>query len=131
MATVNPVSREGAVRRVVLIDLDWRDADLLPELLRHPELSVRLVLGPSADDPGVRVAELCGVPRTLEIADLTREIFDLALVGESSPRRSQFSTLFAALGTRVISPHAFVDSMRGFERRQPDLPSARPSRTRC
>ncbi len=117
MAMVNPVNREIALRRVVLADFDWNDADLLPELLRHPGISVRLMAGVQADDPGVRVAELCGVPRTLELADLTRELFDVALVGEHSPRRAHIENLMHALGTPMITPQSFLGSLRGFERR--------------
>jgi len=51
----------GASRRVVLIDFDWQDADLLPVLCKRPELSIRLVAGSADDDPGLRVAELCGL----------------------------------------------------------------------
>lgn len=117
MAMVNPVNREIALRRVVLADFDWSDADLLPELLRHPGISVRLMAGVQADDPGVRVAELCGVPRTLELADLTRELFDVALVGERSPRRADLEHLMNALGTPMITPQSFLGTLRGFERR--------------
>lgn len=117
MAMVNPINREIALRRVVLADFDWSDADLLPELLRHPGISVRLMAGVQADDPGVRVAELCGVPLTLELADLTRELFDVALVGEHSPRRADLENLMNALGTPMITPQSFLGSLRGFERR--------------
>ena len=117
MAMVNPVNREIVLRRVVLADFDWNDADLLPELLRHPGISVRLMAGVQADDPGVRVAELCGVPRTLELADLTRELFDVALVGERSPRRAHLESLMHALGTPMITPQTFLGTLRGFERR--------------
>jgi len=94
--------------RVVLVDLDWPDADLLPALMQRPEVSVRLVAGDGAHDPGVRVAEMCGLPRTLDLADLTREIFDVALVGESSSRRTQLESLLLALGTRCQTPQEFL-----------------------
>jgi hypothetical protein len=68
---------------------------------------VRLVAGESEDNAGLRVAELCGLPRTLELADLTREIFDLALLGRHSGRRSQVERLLTALGTPVASPQTF------------------------
>jgi hypothetical protein len=118
MATLNFTPHEHGVRRLVLIDFDWMDADLIPELLRHPGLSVRLMAGACADDPGMRVAELCGVPRTLELGDLTRELFDIALVGEESARRAHVSHLFQALGTPVVSPQVFLGGVRGFERRR-------------
>ncbi|MBP8136994.1 MAG: hypothetical protein KAY61_02220 [Candidatus Eisenbacteria bacterium] len=95
-------------RRVVLIDFDWQDADLLPELLKRPGISVRLVAGERVHDPGVRVAELCGLPRTLDLADLTREIFDLAIVGERSSRRTQLESLLLALGTPCQTPQEFM-----------------------
>ncbi len=118
MATLDSIVHDGDLKRIVLIDFDWADADLMPELLRHPGLSVRLVAGASADDAGVRVAELCGVPRTLELADLTRETFDLALVGDASPRRAHVLGLVHAFGTPVLSPHTFLGGLRGFERRR-------------
>lgn len=107
-------------RRVVLIDFDWQDADLLPELLKRPGVSVRLVAGERIHDPGVRVAELCGIPRTLDLADLTREIFDLAIVGERSSRRTQLESLLFALGTPCQSPQEF---MRGDDDQETDSPT--------
>ncbi|HTR97577.1 MAG TPA: hypothetical protein VMH61_06700 [Candidatus Acidoferrales bacterium] len=95
-------------RRVVLIDFDWQDADLMPQLLRRPGVSVRLVAGEDGQDAGVRVAELCGLPRTLDLADLTREIFDLALIGERSSRRTQLESLLLALGTPCQTPGEFL-----------------------
>jgi hypothetical protein len=108
MATLTTESVHPMPRRVVLIDFDWQDADLLPELLRQPDVSVRLVAGERTHDPGVRVAELCGLPRTLDLADLTREIFDLALVGERSSRRTQLESLLLALGTPSQTPQEFL-----------------------
>ncbi|HYM80804.1 MAG TPA: hypothetical protein VEY91_05260 [Candidatus Limnocylindria bacterium] len=98
----------GAPRRVVLVDFDWQDADLLPQLLQQPGFSVRLVAGERSDDAGVRLAELCGLPRTVDLADLTREIFDLALVSERSARRTQIEGLLLALGTPSVSPQSFL-----------------------
>src|SRR2546426_1374306 len=110
---------DGSPRRLVLIDFDWHDADLLLGLLREPGLSIRLVAGNGPEDPGVRIAVLCGLARTLELADLTREIFDVALVGEHSRRREPLDRLLRLLGTDVASPQAFV-RQRGAERRVPD-----------
>ncbi|HEY6866481.1 MAG TPA: hypothetical protein VI792_04435 [Candidatus Eisenbacteria bacterium] len=93
----------------MLIDFDWQDADLLPVLCRHPELSIRLVAGAQSDDPGLRVAELCGLPRTVDLGDLTREIFDLALVSERSARRTQVEGLLRVLGTRCVTPESFLN----------------------
>lgn len=101
-----PVS--AAPTRVVLVDLDWQDADLLSALASRPGVSVRLVAGERAQDPGLRVAELCGLPRTLDLADLTREIFDVALVGEGSSRRTQIESLLLALGTPCQTPQEFL-----------------------
>jgi hypothetical protein len=115
MATVaNPVV--GSQRRLVLIDFDWHDADLMPELLRQPGLSVRLVAGERPDDAGLRVAELCGLPRTVDLADLTREIFDLAVVGERSARRTQVEGLLLALGTPCASPHSLLSGENSIDR---------------
>jgi len=108
MASPPPTPQSGAERHLVLIDFDWEDADLVPELLRRPGIHVRLVAGESHDDAGIRVAALCGVPRTLDLADLTRDIFDLALVGERSTRRAQVERLLTALGTPVASPSSFL-----------------------
>jgi hypothetical protein len=108
MATQTSEHVHSMPRRVVLIDFDWPDADLMPELLRRPGVSVRLVAGERPEDPGLRVAELCGLPRTLDLADLTREIFDLALVGERSSRRTQLESLLLALGTPCQTPQDFL-----------------------
>jgi len=104
----NHLTEDADRRRLVLIDFDWTDADLLPELLRRPDVSVRLVAGERNDDAGLRVAELCGLPRTVDLADLTREIFDLALVGERSLRRTQIEGLLQALGTPCATPQTYL-----------------------
>jgi len=109
MALEMPIDSELSPRRLVLVDFDWSDADLLPRLLHHPGATVRLVAGAAAEEAGMRLAELCGLPRTLDIADLTREIFDVALVSERSPRRTQIEGLLLALGTPSLSPQAFLD----------------------
>lgn len=102
-------TQPGTARRVVLIDFDWQDADLLPLLCKRPELSIRLVAGAQNDDPGIKVAELCGLPRTIDLGDLTREIFDLALVSERSTRRTQIEGLLRVLGTPCVTPESFLD----------------------
>jgi len=130
MATAPRAPRNGARRRVVLVDLDWSEVDLVPELLRHPGLHVVRVGGEHADDPGMRVAELCGVPRTLDVADLTREHVEIALIGRASPRRTQLVGLLQAVGATVRAPHAYLEALRGHERREqpsPDLEDAPPS----
>jgi hypothetical protein len=108
MATSTAIPLTEIRRRVVLVDFDWQDADLIPELLAQPGISVRLVAGSNAEDAGVRLAELCGLPRTVDLADLTREIFDLALVSERSPRRTQIEGLLLALGTPSVTPQSFM-----------------------
>jgi hypothetical protein len=108
MATLSQDPAAPSVRRLLIIDFDWRDADWLPELFRSPGVSVRLVAGDGPQDPGVRVAELCGLPRTVDLADLTREIFDLALVGERSSRRTQLESLLVALGTPCMTPEEYL-----------------------
>ena len=107
-------------RRVVLIDFDWQDADLMSELLKRPTVSVRLVAGVRTQDPGVRVAEMCGLPRTLDLADLTREIFDLALISERSSRRTQLESLLFALGTPCQTPQEFLNG-NGHAPTRPDI----------
>ena len=126
MANPNTVTANGADRRLLLVDFDWQDADLMPELLQHPGVSVRLVAGAQYDDAGIRLAELCGLPRTVDLADLTREIFDLALVSERSPRRTQIEGLLLALGTPSISPQAFLSGEHGAAGAPPAV-SSRPA----
>src|SRR5262245_2923645 len=108
MATTSATPLNETRRRVVLVDFDWQDADLIPELLAQSAISVRLVAGSNVEDAGVRLAELCGLPRTVDLADLTREIFDLALVSERSPRRTQIEGLLLALGTPSLTPQLFM-----------------------
>jgi hypothetical protein len=107
MTLTEPVSNPP--QRLVLVDFDWADVDLLPELFSRPEIAIRLVAGESREDIGLRVAELCDLPRTIDLADLTREIFDVALVSERSPRRTQIEGLLLALGTPCMAPRAFVE----------------------
>jgi hypothetical protein len=121
MATMPRVMTESAQRRVVLIDFDWQDSDLLPALLRQPGLSVRLVAGERPDEAGLRMAEICSLPRTLDLADLTREIFDCALVSERSPRRTQIEGLLLALGTPCFSPRSFLDGQPPAEESTPAI----------
>mgnify|MGYP001348786129 CR=1 FL=1 len=108
MASHSHKTGAPAALRLLLADFDWHDADLIAELFERPGVSVRLVAGDGPQDPGVRVAELCGLPRTLDLADLTREIFDLALVGERSSRRTQLESLLVALGTPFVTPEEFL-----------------------
>jgi hypothetical protein len=53
------------------------------------------------------------VRSTTELADLTREIFDLAVVSERSPRRGPVERLLKALGTPFESPHRFLHAEPG------------------
>jgi len=108
MSAIPSTVLNGVQRRLVLVDFDWQDADIMPELLQQPGVSVRLVAGERPDNAGVRLAEVCGLPRTVDLADLTREIFDLALVSERSPRRTQIEGLLLALGTPSVSPQSFL-----------------------
>jgi hypothetical protein len=108
MATLPQEPAVPSVRRLLLIDFDWRDADWLPELFRSPGVSVRLVVGEGPQDPGVRLADMCGLPRTVDLADLTREIFDLAIVGERSSRRTQLESLLVALGTPCMTAEEYL-----------------------
>ena len=95
-------------RRLVLVDFDWDDAELVPALLRQAGLSVGLVAGQRPDDAGMRLAELCDLPRTLDLTDLTRELFALALVSGRSPRRAHVESLLRAMGTPSQTPQAFL-----------------------
>ena len=116
---MTPLDRPGgSPRRIVLIDFDWQDADHLPSLLRMPGVAIRLVAGTSTEDAGVRIASLCGLPRSVELADLTREIFDVALVSERSPRLEQLDRLLRALGTPIESPQQFLRNGHHEERRE-------------
>ena len=108
-------------RKLLLADFDWRDADLLTELFRRPGVSVRLVVGHGPQDAGWKLAEVCGLPRTLDLADLTREIFDLALVGERSSRRTQLESLLMALGTPCTTPEQFLSGTAGPEDSRPGV----------
>jgi hypothetical protein len=117
-------SPDAPPKRVVLVDFDWRDADFLPELLARPGLSVRLVAGPGSDGAGLKMAELCELPRTSDLADLTREIFDLAVVSDRSPRRTQIEGLLLALGTPCVSPESLL---RGADLAQAQTPAVEAS----
>jgi len=121
MATLPQDPASPTPRRLLLVDFDWRDADSLPELFRSPGVSVRLVAGDGPQDPGVRMAELCGLPRTLDLADLTREIFDLALVGERSSRRTQLESLLVALGTPCLTPEEYLRGTASSTPSQPGI----------
>ncbi len=113
MASHPHESLPPADRRLLLIDFDWQDADLISQLFQRPGVSVRLVAGDGPQDPGVRMADLCGLPRTVDLADLTREIFDVALVGERSSRRTQLESLLVALGTPCVTPEEFLHGSAG------------------
>ena len=122
MTTLPSAVTEGARRRIVLIDFDWQDADLLPGLLQKPGIAVRLVAGERTEDAGLRMAEVCGLPRTLDLADLTREIFDVALVSDRSPRLARVRSLLEALRTPCLSPHEFIASEEASAAAPPDPP---------
>jgi hypothetical protein len=69
------------------------------------------------------MAEMCGLPRTVDLADLTREIFDVALVGERSSRRTQLESLLVALGTPCLTPEEFLrGTTRGGSRPSVEAP---------
>jgi hypothetical protein len=117
--TQPPVTPTG--QKLLLVDFDWRDTDLLPELFRRAGVSVRLVVGHGPQDPGWKLAEVCGLPRTLDLADLTREIFDLALVGERSSRRTQLESLLLALGTPCTTLEQYLSGRSGPEDSRPGV----------
>ena len=86
MATQTQGTAAPAPRRLLLVDFDWKDADLIPELFREPGVSVRLVAGDGPQDPGVRVAELCGLPRTLDLVIARAE--GVLINSSSAPSRT-------------------------------------------
>jgi hypothetical protein len=87
---------------MVLVDLGWEDADAILREMGREDVEVRLVLGAGPDDPGVRVAGLLGVPHSTDLVDLTRELFDVAVIGAASPRRAALERLLASLGTEIL-----------------------------
>ncbi len=103
------MSSAAISQRIVLIDFDWQDADLVPRLLAEPGVLIRMVTGENAENAGMRLAEMCGLPHSADLGDLTREIFDVALVSDRSPRRVQVEGLLAALGTPCCSPSQFLE----------------------
>jgi hypothetical protein len=130
MTSLPSAVTEGARRRMVLIDFDWQDADLLPRLLQAPGVDLRLVAGERTEDAGLRLAEVCGLQRTLDLADLTREIFDVALVSERSLRRARVQNLLHALRTPCITPGEFLAQSAAAapaERQAPPAASAAPA----
>jgi hypothetical protein len=100
-------------RRLVLVDFDWDDAELVPALLRQPGVSVGLVAGQRPEDAGMRLAELCDLPRTFDLTDLTRQLFALALVSDRSPRRAHVESLLRAMGTPSQTPQGFLGQPAG------------------
>ncbi len=100
-------------RRVALIDFSWSDLDVVPDLLHTPGVSVSLVAGVSEHDAGVRFARMCGLRPSTDLEDLAREIVDVALIGDASPRRDALARLLQALGTRIESPAAFAARATG------------------
>jgi hypothetical protein len=94
--------------RVALVDLDWSDLDALAELVRAPGVSIRLVTGARADDPGVRLAELCELRHSTELGDLARERLDWALIGGNGSRRDGVERVLAVLGTPLEPIGEFV-----------------------
>jgi hypothetical protein len=90
------------------VDFDWDDAELVPALLRQPGHTVGLVAGQRPDDAGMRLAELCDLPRTFDLTDLTRQLFALALVSGRSPRRAHVESLLQAMGTPSQTPQGFL-----------------------
>jgi hypothetical protein len=99
-------------RRMALVDLGWDDADAILRGMGREDLEVRLVLGTGLDEPGVRVARLLGVPHSTDLVDLTRELFDVAVIGASSPRRAALERLIGSLGTEILE-HPSSPSVAG------------------
>ncbi|MGH7125445.1 MAG: hypothetical protein ACREFI_13805, partial [Stellaceae bacterium] len=112
MATIEVPARHGAARRLVAIDFDWGEADLLSELLRFPEIVIERVVGAHEDDPGFRAGAVCGVPRTLDLLGSAYARCDLALLGASSPRRGAVANFLAGLDLPVAEPRAFLQRLR-------------------
>jgi hypothetical protein len=107
--THEPVPPASAVRRVVLIDPSETEAGAIPAVTAMPGVHLCLVACDHPAAPGVRAAERAGVRVTLDLADLTRDVYDVALLGEHSPRRARLLGLMRALGTPVTTPHEFTD----------------------
>lgn len=97
-----------AVRRVVLVDLSPEDSSLVAQLLRLPGISVRLVAVPPESSVGIGAEVLAGVPFTRDLRDLTRQVFDLALMGSSSSRRAEIERILAINGTPLLPLEAFL-----------------------
>jgi hypothetical protein len=111
------------LHRVALVDFDWSDVDLIPELLKVPELEVRRVAGRSERDPGIRIAALCGVPHTLDLGELARDGLHVALVGRGSSRRARIHELLGEAGAEVRDPREYLaERQRPTEARREDRP---------
>lgn len=102
--------------RVALIDLDWNEADRFAELVRKSGTSTLLVAGESTDDPGLRVAGLCDVPRTIHLEDVAQGGFDVAWIGERSRRRAQVEALLGTLGIPIRSLEEMLAELNVTER---------------
>ncbi len=93
---------QPAPRRIALIDLGERESDLLPALLERAECTIELAVAERAEEPWLRTLADRGVPWTTDLAEITRHVFDEALVGAASPRRDRVETLMRAIGARMM-----------------------------
>jgi hypothetical protein len=101
---VTPVTPPPA-RQVLLIDLEMEDLDVVVALLRDPTVRIRRVagrVGSVGGDAGLRAARLWGLPTCADVVDLTREIYDVAVIGSRSPRGAQLEQLMRTLETAVV-----------------------------
>ena len=94
-------------RQILVIDLELEDLDVVMELLRDPTVTIRRVTG-LVDDAGLRAARLWRLPTFTDLVDLTREIYDVTVIGSRSPRRPQLEQLMRTLETAVVT----VDDVR-------------------
>jgi hypothetical protein len=93
---------QPALRRLALIDLGEREAAAIASIAERADFSVQLAVGERAGDPWLQALAGRGIAATTEIAELTRHVFDVAVVGEASPRRERMITLMRAMGTQVM-----------------------------
>jgi hypothetical protein len=90
------------------VGLAPEDAFLVSELMMRPGVSVRLVAVPPESTIGTGAEQLLGIPLTRDLGDLTRQIFDLALMGSSSSRRTEIERVLAISGTPVLPLESFL-----------------------
>lgn len=94
---------------MVLIDFGAEDLEFLPRLFARPDFSVRLVLDRGANPATDGIAAACGANLSRDIADITRQVFDLALLGSRAARGVELEFLLGAMGTPVRYVTEFLE----------------------